>query len=513
MKLRKYFTISILSLSLISCNDWLDVEPSTEIDRGSLMSNEAGFADAMSGVYACMTSDALYGKNLSWYLLEIMGGGTIYSSGDNGRLAAYYFHPDASYYYQDFRTSYIDPIWNKQYNAIANLNSILEVIDEHRSVFAGEDYQIFKGEALGLRAFLHFDLLRLFGNAYEINSQMECIPYVNKLTSEVHPLLTVEDICESILFDLDEAEKLLIADPMFTGKTSSEYVCNEISGSSSYRVRYNIEDWHNRRFHFNYYAVMATKARVYLWMGNKIKALEYAKKVIEAPEKTFSWVNTTLIANVNSASNYVCRDRTFCTEHVFALNITDLPDRTDGYLWAGEKTLSNVLGVNVNDAFDATTRNYDPRYAYLKTTYNYGGREYILSSKYVKDYDPYNYSPWAANRLPLIRVSEMYYIAAECEPILDNAIGYLEEVRKHRGMSAYPLDCNNEEKLQQEIEKEYRKEFISEGQLFYYFKRLNKTIHTKDVYSRKNIIEPNLFTMPRPEDEDIYGGRMEETVE
>lgn len=64
-----------------------------------------------------------------------------------------------------------------------------------------------------MRAFLHFDLLRLFGEAGAVNPDHECIPYVGKLTSEVHPLLTVKQCSECILADLKEARKLLEADP------------------------------------------------------------------------------------------------------------------------------------------------------------------------------------------------------------------------------------------------------------------------------------------------------------
>ena len=56
-----------LTIGLTSCNDWLDVTPSTEVDRNELFSNEAGFADAMAGVYNTLTTDSLYGKNLTCY--------------------------------------------------------------------------------------------------------------------------------------------------------------------------------------------------------------------------------------------------------------------------------------------------------------------------------------------------------------------------------------------------------------------------------------------------------------
>lgn len=71
------------------------------------------------------------------------------------------------------------------------------------------------------------------------------------------------------------------------------------------------------------------------------------------------------------------------------------------------------------------------------------------------------------NRIPLLKLSEMYLIAAEAS----GDKSWLQTLRDHRGYVNYPLadDCD----LTAEIEAEYRKEFIAEGQLFYYYKRLN----------------------------------------
>ena len=132
------------------------------------------------------------------------------------------------------------------------------------------------------------------------------------------------------------------------------------------------------------------------------------------------------------------------------------------------------------------------------------GNEFMLSTKYYKRESE---SPWAADRLPLMRVSEMYYIAAECESDWQEGVKHLETVRSHRGLSSAPLRCGSKDDLQNEIEKEYRKEFIAEGQLFYYFKRLNKSVTIKSPMSGSKTIEPNCFTLDRPDDENTYGGR------
>lgn len=511
MKIYKLLATLAVACTMTSCNDWLDVEPNTEMDRNALFQNEAGFADAMSGVYVNMISDELYGKTLTWHMLEIIGGGARVMTGENANLMGFSFHPDGEYYTDTYRNTYVDPIWNKAYNTIANLNSILECIDDKESVFQDNDYSVFKGEALGLRAFIHFDLLRLFSDAYasgNYDANKTYIPYVASMTSKVYPLLTVDQCCKFILDDLNAAKNLLVYDPIYTDTTPSLYLCDEVSGKVSNRNKYGIKDWHNRRFHFNYYACVATMARVYSWMGNKEKALECALEVINAPEGTFTWVAPELVSNISSTSDNVARDRTFSTEQIFALNITDMQDRMDGYMYEGEKsfdTNGNIIGFNA-DCFDETTRQYDIRYAYLKSVVQVSGSEYNVSVKYYEDKDNGNTnSPWSADRLPLIRLSEMYYIAAECENDLGKAKEYLETVRRNRGLSSYPLTCNSKSELQNQIELEYEREFIAEGQLFYYHKRLNQSYVNRSKYNEYQI-EPKVFTFPRPDDEDVYGG-------
>lgn len=61
----------------------------------------------------------------------------------------------------------------KQFNVIANVNDLLAFVDVDPLVFASAlDHDLIKGEALALRAFLHFDLLRLYV-PYDINGSAD----------------------------------------------------------------------------------------------------------------------------------------------------------------------------------------------------------------------------------------------------------------------------------------------------------------------------------------------------
>lgn len=201
----KIFNIALaltLGLGATSCNDWLDVEPSVEMDREQLFENEDGFADAMSGIYVNMGADQLYGKNLTWWFMELIGGTAQAGSSLTNIIAQYPFHKDTPYsYYQNYQTNYIDPIWRKAYNTIANVNSIINNIDDHKNVFKGNDYNVIKGEVLGLRAFLHFDLMRIYTDAYsseKYKADAKYMPYVKTLTSDVYPILSSPAISSAI---------------------------------------------------------------------------------------------------------------------------------------------------------------------------------------------------------------------------------------------------------------------------------------------------------------------------
>ena len=70
--------------------------------------------------------------------------------------------------------------------------------------------------------------------------------------------------------------------------------------------------------------------------------------------------------------------------------------------------------------------------------------------------------------MPLIRVSEMYLIAAECATIEKDKYDYLNTHRFRRG-NPNRIETNFDD----ELTKEYAKEFLCEGQLWFYYKRMN----------------------------------------
>lgn len=476
------FHISLLT----ACDDYLDVKPTTELDRNELFKSERGYVDALTGVYAQMAASNMYGRDLSIFIPDALAG--YYSSSPLVQVWNTFAYKHDNTSRNDNAINTIDGIWERMYNNIANLNALLGSIDADKGIFADDDYNIIKGETLGLHAFLHFELLRMFAPSFAVDPDAACIPFVTELNTDIQPLMATKEMVGKIVDELMQARELMRNDPIHLGKAPNE----NLAPLPSYP---NVEVWHNRHFRFNYYAAVATLARVYLWAGDKTNALTCAKEIIADQEKRFPWVKTENLTNIGSdASTANHQDRLFTTEHIFAMNVPQLEMFLDGYTWLGTSTLSYV-GAPLNS--DITSRLYtgkDIRSQYLYARVG----NYYASTKYTQTKVVYSYYK---ERVPLIRISEMYYIAAECEPDAIKALQYLETVRQHRGLSDTPLAANVN--LQTEIANEYRKEFVGEGQMWFYYKRTNAT-SIPNNYSFRNT---DLYTFDRPEKEDTYANR------
>jgi tetratricopeptide (TPR) repeat protein len=374
---------------------------------------------------------------------------------------------------------------------------MIEVIDENKENFSDKNYDVIKGEALGLRSFLYFDLVRLFAKSYSEDSTSVAVPYINKLSSEIVSPSKLNEILNLLIEDIKNSISLLENDDLYLN----------IYGS-------NVSAVEGRKFYFNYYAAKALLARVYLYKGDFENALMHSEELINdnLVKKNFDWVLYTDLGGTSANK----RDRTFAKEVIFSLNdlyITPTWETTfssvdDGFnSEGGWYKLGDVSYVNSCFERDVYTSSIDYRREYLiessvNALYYYPTKLIQLSETETR----------FKNRIPLIRLSEVYYIAAECQKELGNlqaALDYINTVRDHRGYSVADrlslAVVDDAIKVQNEIFKEYRKEFICEGQMFYYYKRFN----SENIYDLKNNLVSTFSrdksVLPVPDNEKIYG--------
>jgi hypothetical protein len=467
MKFGKFILI-LIATSGAACSDWLDVEPRSQVKDAELFSSETGFKEALAGVYALLTTEALYVKEMRFGMMGVLGQEWSYYS------TAY--QDEALYNYEGSNpTNRMENIWQGLYNAIANANVILEVIDEKKHIFTGINYAVIKGEALALRAFIHFDLLRCFGASVEANKEQPSIPYVTVYAPLQSPQLTVSGVIDKVLADLDSAAVYLESDPIYTGKEITE------QDDNGYLL--------NRQLHLNYYAVKGLQARAYLYNKQYQQAAVCASEVILSGK--FPWVSQTDLINGV--------DYTGASEQLWGVDVNNLSTISETYfqLTGGSATFY-VKQNSLLNYYDNLTDDY--RYLYLYTFGSGASSDNRYPAKYNVSSDDESYY---LNKMAMIKIAEMYYILAEAQYYAgEDYMPALNAVRGARGITPLSVVAD----FPVTLTSEFRKEFIGEGQLFFFYKRRNmENIFETDI----NPVESKAYVFPLPQSEREAANRVD----
>ena len=471
-KIKLVICSCLLFTSTTSCSDWLDVAMSDKIMENTLFDTNKGYLAALNGIYLEMND--LYVDKLTAGNLDVMA--QYYYVTKN------YSHSKAVYANYEFKDptfeAYTNSIWTNAYRLIANINVILEHCDEENAALTTQYYPIVKGEALALRAMLHFDMLRLFGPIYnEANASQKCIPYQMSSTKDIQPLLPASEVLQHVIDDLEDAANLLKdADPIIT-----EGVRNNIqndNGLDNNNLNY-------RQLRLNYYAVQALLARAYSWGGNKTKAYQIAKediidKITTEELEVFPWATEEQVTMAGKP------DRIFSSEVFFALYKTNLSNiyttlfsssldpNTNRLSFVGSGYANSKLSQFYDDENDWRYKMWDVIKANTENDEeSEEGNSTEEQSLYLKKFQEFSYDAETNGTelyrymMPLIRLSEVYLIAAEGAPTHEEALQYINTLRLHRNC----IDLSGDKNLQEAITAELAREVIGEGQLFYYYKR------------------------------------------
>lgn len=474
---------AIFLICCSACSDWLDVQPKTSIKEEDLFKEEFGFKDVLTGFYLKLGNQNLYGKELTYGFIELLA----------KRYDQMIVTDEQLYNYTGKYKTLTEKYYRNVYNVIANVNNFIRYTDVNRSVLKTPHYyEIMKGEALGLRAFLHFDLLRLFGPIYAEHPDTKCLSYRKQLDVVPTSLLPASQIVDSVLSDLHAAEALLKDhDPKI-------FVSDNLNKERNPFLVF-------RQTRMNIYAVYAMLARVYLYKGDpvsKAKAYEYALEVINSGYFE--------LAKNNSGN------RILFQEHIFCLYIDELDKIVD-------PDFKQVSSSNMADRPETIDAVYELNSGGA-TDFRMNENAFELQEKVrvLRKFDQTGYRDPAVvggrNAMPLIRLPEMYYILAECAETAAESAGWLNLVRESRGIpyseelvgdAAFdqnddrPGHDDRHSRRINEIMKEYSKEYYGEGQLFWFYKRWAYRYFYKCPFT--DGMKDENFTPQIPDDEYFFG--------
>lgn len=215
--------------------------PSTQIDENSALTNEGDVETATIGTYA-LFKNAGYVRS-GHFLMEYPSDEVAQGQNSSDDLTR-------CYRYTHLTTgSHATSFWSQAYLAASAANRIIRSVPDD----AGTGLLQLKGENLFIRAMLHFNLVRIFGRPYpQNNGENPGVPILTETLSEeeIEKLSrsSVKQVYDFIVSDLLKAEQLM------TVEKSNSFASKKVA--------------------------QALLARVYLYMGNNEKAIEYANLVI-----------------------------------------------------------------------------------------------------------------------------------------------------------------------------------------------------------------------------------------
>lgn len=519
-----YIKIIVISsfFFLTSCDSWLDLKPETQVTEDELFNSGDGYRASLNGLYKAMGVTNLYGRELSFGMVDCISQQYRLDLGTRVTYDQKYVDMGSFNYSTTEVTDVIEGVWRQAFNVVANANNLIQnVTNESPDLFAQGQMEknLILGEAYACRALMHFDMLRLFAPAPVNDDGGIYVPYVETYPNITATPIAVKPFLDKVIADLTHARTLVMewdtcnvgVGTLITGKArfyNTFSFGTEIYDNSNLRIE---NFFKGRGYRLNYYAITALLARVYQYADKGQEAFECAREVMDFEVKDyygwqkafakddFSGVTTT---NWNSKS-----DLKLVSNLIFAvynekayselgLSKFFIPTTNGSPTWLVinkdyQKTFETREGTD-ESALDYRSLNM---VFYGNGQYPLSGKWYYSENETVRDNN--------VTILPVIRSTEMRYIMAEYYARQGNfseAKNILTDIRTRRGCSE-ALAISNWAEFEEELIRDARREWISEGQLFYLYKRLDAAVNFG-----RNVVRPltrSEYLLPVPSNETL----------
>ena len=430
----KYLTILSAGAILISsCAKKIEIEPQFILDGSSPLANIEQAENVLTGTYNGFLNSGYYdggasnlvGGSFSEYV-DLMSDNLVESRESLGN-----YRGIAEWTY----VSNIDDInltWQAAYRIISGANIILRDIDKLVAENPKAANRI-KGQALAIRAYVHFDLMRYFATTFDRNATEPAVPYLKSYDVNAKPARnTVKEVYDNIFADLAAAS---------TALSDIDHAINTASSKSK----------------IDLLAVRAMQAKINFYAGQWQAAIDAASPVIAAKP----------LATIDEFP-LIWTDET-TTEVIWAVNFATSADGAP---------YGNVFSVpNDRSEFKPAQQlvalydqNNDIRfYSYFAdagrlVVAKHIGRDFGANLNGVVDWK-------------VLRVAEMYLIRAESYYRLNKETEARKDLNALRvaRIDGFVPGTESGAALLAAIQLERRKEMAYEGDRFFDLKRNNKT--------------------------------------
>lgn len=439
----KIYSTALLFLlvTAVSCKKAIDVLPTHTLDGDAGFKTIEDYEAALTGAYARLISVNYFGSSNgsnAFVTLSDMMTDNIYEGGES--LGNY---QDFSRWTYTADQPYIDATWLQAYRVIAQCNLTLRNIDKLENADIGAINRV-KSQALALRAYVHFDVLRYWGESAERNSDLQGIPYVTKFDVENKPArLTVKASYDSILTDLQNA------------KAGMQDMDKPIQSATS--------NAGTQRGYIDEIVVNAIFARIFNYAGENDSAIKYSSLAIDA-RALASKANFPLIWQDASTQEVIWSVKFSPPNSGVGDNVYYVTGNRASY-----RPTTNLISL-YNQANDI-------RFTSYFQTIVRGASSRLVLTKYLAK-QPALLKPDGIVDFKAIRTGEMYLIRAEAyaNKDLDGlALADLNTLRAAR-INGFVPGGETGAALKTAIFNERRKELVCENQRWFDLKRTTKIV-------------------------------------
>lgn len=452
MRIQKYIyivSLAALAAGQVSCGKKLDVEPKQNIDATSAINNAEDVDQALIGGYAVMGGGNLYGCRLVMFP-ELYATDKNNSTKYLGWVGSFDTPREIANKNISTGNADVTNIWIQAYRAINVANTVIESLDVVEDT---EQKQAFNGEALFIRGLLHFELVRLFGQQWtgsptDPNAQAG-VPLrlkassTTEIATEKVPRNTVGEVYQQVIKDLTDASTMMAED---NPERASRYTA------------------------------LAILARVYLQKGDYANALAAANQVIQSGKYSLNTDVTAVFRTRNTAESIWEVQQ---NDQNNAGNANDGLATFYANLADGSGGTKGRADFFVSDEFAATFGASDLRRTELIYEGTGAKPGALACGKYAE----------FGQNIPIVRISEMYLVRAECNLRLGSAVGAtptedLNMVRNRAGLADIAAPVLDD------IIKERVFEFFGEGLAVHDLKRLNKATYGGIAFNDRKMVFP-----------------------
>lgn len=480
--INKYILFGALGFTAVACND-LDTEPMgstiTSDQKGDVIKRDPEMISASTNAIPTMFKQ--FGNTLGTsahldfgYPGMMLGLDSRTSDMVSDVLGYNWFSEQVEYSDNTTTARMTRMIWGTMYNQIFACNEVIGNVDMESS---DPEVMYFAAQALGFRANAYFVLAQLYQHTYVGHQSDPCVPIItdqNKDEVSINgaPRASVEEVYTLIRSDIDKSIELLESANRIAYTTRSDKAF--LSAASAHGLR----------------------ARINLVQQRWSEAYEDAAFAIQKGRMTpYS------IAEVSVPSFWNGADHSWLwgvmideSDRVVTTGICNWPSMacsfsSNGYVavgaWRkGSKALyESITSSDVRKGWWLDESGASPNLSAAQQAYLDESIQPPATPEYVNvKFDIYNGNfsrPVCANDIPLMRVEEMYLIAAEALGMNGDVAGGAQLLRQfvstYRDPN-YEFTTGSAQDLQDEVWRQRRIELWGEGIAYYDIMRLNKGI-------------------------------------